>query len=53
MIEINGVLKKYGRALSPKVVITTAGMQLTVEVIAAQIAPKAPKILGGGGPSHA
>jgi hypothetical protein len=39
MAEINGVLKKYGRALNPKVVITMAGLQLSVEVIAAQLAP--------------
>jgi hypothetical protein len=46
MQEINGVLKKYGRALNPKVVITMAGLQLSVEVIAAQLAGPA-----GPGPS--
>jgi hypothetical protein len=46
MAEINGVLKKYGRALSPKVVMTMAGMQFSVEVIAAQLAAPTPGNLG-------
>jgi hypothetical protein len=46
MTEINGVLKKYGRILSPKVIMTMAGMQFSIEVVAAQLSAPTPGNLG-------
>ena len=33
MGEINGVLAKYGKVLSPKLTMTTGGISFTIEVV--------------------